>query len=133
MCACAARERQRVISCLLNAHTVNSNYTLHINQCSFVKASLNPFSKPYMENDSKVSPLLKMSFIFGKNTKHSVAVVDVRIIDVMIMKASVTCSESRFAKTTTLTLVMTAPYTENPIYFESFSADIFTCLVSHAI
>lgn len=57
-----------------------------------------------------------MSIIFGKNTRHNVAVVDARIIDVMIMKASVTCSESKFAKTTTLTLVITAPYTEKPMY-----------------
>lgn len=55
------------------------------------------------------SPLLNISFIFGKKTKHNVAVVDVKIIDVIIMKANVTCSESKFAKTTTLTLVMTAP------------------------
>ncbi|CRK94046.1 CLUMA_CG007570, isoform A [Clunio marinus] len=61
-------------------------------------------------------PFFHMSFILGRKTRHKVAVVDARIIEVMMMNASVTCSESKFARTTTLTLVITAPYTENPIY-----------------
>lgn len=61
-------------------------------------------------------PLFKMAFIFGRKTRQSTIVVDVKIIDVMIMNANVTCSESKFARTTTLTLVITAPYTENPMY-----------------
>ena len=54
-------------------------------------------------------PLFHISFILGKNTKHNVAVVDVRIIDVMMIKANVTRSDSKFANTTTLALVITAP------------------------
>lgn len=78
-------------------------------------------------------PFFHMSFIFGKNTRHNVAVVDVKIIDVMMMKARVTCSDSKLASTTTLKLVITAPYTEKPMYWESLSAEILTWRVSHAM
>lgn len=67
-----------------------------------------------------------MSLIFGKNSKHNVAVVLLKINDVVIMKAKVTRSDSKFASTTTLALVMTTLYTLTPIYCESLRADILT-------
>lgn len=78
-------------------------------------------------------PLFSIAFIFGRKTRHKTIVVAVKIIDVIIMNARVTCSDNRFARTTTLTDVITAPYTENPIYCESLRAGIFTCLVSQAM
>jgi hypothetical protein len=52
-------------------------------------------------------PFFQISLIFGMNNKHNVAVVDVKINVVIIMKASVTRSDNKFASTTTLALVMT--------------------------
>lgn len=74
-----------------------------------------------------------MSLIFGINSKHSVAVVELKMNVVVIMYANVTRSESKLASTTTLTLVITTLYTLMPMYWESLSADILTCRVSQAM
>lgn len=52
---------------------------------------------------------------------------------VMVMKASVTRSEIRLARTTTMALVMTTLYTETPMYCESLRAGILTWRVSQAM
>lgn len=67
-----------------------------------------------------------MSWSFGINDKHSVAVVDASISDVIVMNASVTRSEIKLAKTTTIALVITTRYTDTPIYCESLSAGMVT-------
>lgn len=74
-----------------------------------------------------------MSCIFGRNRRQSVAVVDVNINAVIVINANVTRSAIKFAKTTTMALVMTTLYTDTPMYCESFRAGILTCLVSHAM
>lgn len=65
-----------------------------------------------------------MSFIFGKNNRHNVAVVDDRISAVIVMNANVTRSAIKLARTTTIALVMTTLYTDTPMYCESLSAGI---------
>lgn len=59
-------------------------------------------------------------------SRHKVAVVEVKIKAVIVMKANVTRSDMRFAKTTTMPLVMTTLYTDTPMYCESLRAGIFT-------
>lgn len=78
-------------------------------------------------------PLLLIATIFGKNSKHNVEVVVIRIRLVIEMYASVALSEIMVPITTTLALVMTTEYTLIPMYFESLRADIFTFLVSQAM
>lgn len=48
-----------------------------------------------------------MSLILGKNSSDSVAVVDVSISAVIVIKANVTLSAIKLASTTTMALVMT--------------------------
>lgn len=77
--------------------------------------------------------LAHISCSFGIKSKHKVAVVEVNINAVIVIKASVTRSEMRFARTTTMPLVMTTLYTDTPMYCESLRAGIFTCRVSQAM
>lgn len=78
-------------------------------------------------------PFPQMPLIFGKNSRDNVAVVDVSIKAVMVTKANVTRSAIKLANTTTMALVMTTLYTDTPMYWESFSAGIFTWRVSQAM
>ena len=64
----------------------------------------------------------------GRKSRHKVDVVEISISVVMVTNASVARFEIRFANTTTMALVITTLYTLIPMYCESFSAGIFTCL-----
>lgn len=77
--------------------------------------------------DSKVNPTLCMTgsiisfrlktmITLGKNSKHKIAVVVVRIRTLMVIYATVGRSPTTFATTTTMQEVITTPYTEIPMY-----------------
>lgn len=77
--------------------------------------------------------LFLIAIILGKNSKHNVDVVVMRIKLVIVMYASVALSEIRVPITTTLALVITTEYTLIPMYLESLSAEILTFRVSQAM
>lgn len=64
----------------------------------------------------------------GKKRRQREPVVRARMGTAIERNARVTRSETRFANTTTRTLVITTLYTLRPMYCESFRAGIFTCL-----
>lgn len=69
-----------------------------------------------------------MASILGRKSRQSELVVEKRMSTVLVTKARVARSLSRLASTTTRALVMTTLYTLSPMYCESFSAGILTCL-----
>lgn len=94
----------------------------HLNLYAFIHSndgmsSSQPFNKQYATFNffcllSLLIMLLKLpwpqiSCILGRKSKQSVAVVDVNINAVIVRNANVTRSDIKFAKTTTIALVIT--------------------------